>query len=129
MALYDPLFEPVQVGPITIKNRIVRWTHSTGLGDAALIAYHVARARVGVGMSTIEATSVHPLAPGRVPLWNDACLPALIGRSSGAHREWTNHEQNLFVARQRGGLPRWVAQTNAEAVGSLTWLSPYSRNH
>lgn len=77
MALYDRLFEPVQVGPITIRNRIVRSAHSTGLSDAALIAYHQARGRGGVGMSTIEATSVHPLAPGRIPLWDDACLPSL----------------------------------------------------
>ena len=63
MALYDRLFEPVQVGPITIRNRIVRSAHSTGLSDAALIAYHEARAWGGVGMSTIEATSVHPRRP------------------------------------------------------------------
>ena len=77
MALYDRLFEPVEVGPITIRNRIVRSAHSTGLSDEALMAYHEARARGGVGMSTIEATSVHPLAPGRIPLWDDACLPVL----------------------------------------------------
>ncbi len=77
MALYDSLFEPVKVGPITIRNRIVRSAHSTGLTEEALIAYHEARGRGGVGMSTIEATSVHPLAPGRIPLWDDACLPGL----------------------------------------------------
>ena len=77
MALYDRLFEPVEVGPITIRNCIVRSAHSTGLSDEALMAYHEARARGGVGMSTIEATSVHPLAPGRIPLWDDACLPVL----------------------------------------------------
>ncbi|MDE0063434.1 MAG: FAD-dependent oxidoreductase [Gammaproteobacteria bacterium] len=77
MALYDRLFESVQVGPITIRNRIVRSAHSTGLSEEALIAYHETRGRGGVGMSTIEATSVHPLAPGRIPLWDDACLPVL----------------------------------------------------
>ena len=63
MGLYDQLFEPVQVGPVTIRNRIVRSPHSTGLGGEPLIAYHEARGRGGVGMSTIEATSVHPTAP------------------------------------------------------------------
>ena len=77
MGLYDALFEPVQVGPVTIRNRIVRSPHGTGLSGEALIAYHEARGRGGVGMSTIEATSVHPLAPGRLQLWNDSCLPLL----------------------------------------------------
>lgn len=77
MALYDPLFEPVQIGPVTLKNRIVRSAHSTGLDEAGMIAYHEARAKGGVAMSTIEATSVHPLAPGRIPLWDDSCLPSL----------------------------------------------------
>ena len=31
MALYDNLFEPIQVGSVTIKNRIVRSPHGTGL--------------------------------------------------------------------------------------------------
>ena len=58
MGLYDALFEPSDVGPITIPNRIVRSPHGTGLAGEGLIAYHEARARGGVGMSTIEATGV-----------------------------------------------------------------------
>jgi 2,4-dienoyl-CoA reductase-like NADH-dependent reductase (Old Yellow Enzyme family) len=74
---YDCLFEPLRVGSITLPNRIVRSPHGTGLSGEALIAYHEARARGGVGMSTLEATSVHPSAPGRLTLWNDGCLPFL----------------------------------------------------
>jgi 2,4-dienoyl-CoA reductase-like NADH-dependent reductase (Old Yellow Enzyme family) len=75
MARYANLFEPVQVGRVTIKNRIVRSAHGTLLQGEALIAYHEARARGGVGMSTMEATSVHPKAPSAQPLYSDACLP------------------------------------------------------
>jgi 2,4-dienoyl-CoA reductase-like NADH-dependent reductase (Old Yellow Enzyme family) len=77
VGIYDRLFEPVHIGPVTIPNRIVRSAHGTGLHGEALIAYHEARARGGVGMSTIEATSVHPSAPGRLALWSDSCLPFL----------------------------------------------------
>ena len=77
MGRYDVLFEPLRVGPITLPNRIVRSPHGTGLSGEGLIAYHEARARGGVGMSTLEATSVHPSAPGRLALWNDSCLPFL----------------------------------------------------
>ena len=77
MGIYDRLFEPLDVGPVTLPNRVVRSPHGTGLSGESLIAYHEARARGGVGMSTIEATSVHPSAPGRLPLWDDGCLPFL----------------------------------------------------
>ncbi len=85
MGFYDQLFEPVQVGPVTIPNRIVRSPHGTGLTGEALIAYHEARGRGGVGMSTIEATSVHPLAPGQLPIWDDSCLPFLSELAQRVH--------------------------------------------
>ena len=73
--MYDNLFEPIQVGRVTIPNRIVRAPHGTLLEGDELIGYHEARAKGGVGMSTLEATSVHTSAPGRLPLWSDDCIP------------------------------------------------------
>jgi 2,4-dienoyl-CoA reductase-like NADH-dependent reductase (Old Yellow Enzyme family)/thioredoxin reductase len=75
MALYDNVFQPIQVGGVTIPNRIVRAPHGTLLFGDDLIAYHEARAKGGVGMSTLEATSVHAAAPGRIQLWSDDCIP------------------------------------------------------
>ncbi|MDA0338733.1 MAG: FAD-dependent oxidoreductase [Proteobacteria bacterium] len=74
MALYDNLFEPIQVNGCTIPNRIVRSAHGTGLLGEDLIAYHEARARGGVGMSTLQATGVHPNSGGGFPLWDDSCI-------------------------------------------------------
>ena len=62
---YPHLFQPIDVGPITIPNRIVRSAHGTLLTGERLIAYHEARAAGGVGMSTLEATGVHANAPER----------------------------------------------------------------
>ena len=72
---YDNLFEPIDVGPVTIPNRIVRSAHGTLLRGEGLIAYHEARARGGVGMSTLEATGVHPGAPSVMPVYRDDCIP------------------------------------------------------
>jgi 2,4-dienoyl-CoA reductase-like NADH-dependent reductase (Old Yellow Enzyme family) len=72
---YENLFEPIDVGPLTIKNRIVRSAHGTLLAGEKLIAYHEARAAGGVGMSTLEATGVHENAPSLIPLHSDACIP------------------------------------------------------
>ena len=99
MALYDNLFEPIQVGSLEIKNRIVRSPHGTGLGGESLIAYHEARARGGVGMSTIEATGVHPSAPIGMPLFSDDCMPFLEEISTRVHR----HDMKLFIQLYHAG--------------------------
>ncbi|MBV9509206.1 MAG: FAD-dependent oxidoreductase [Caulobacteraceae bacterium] len=59
------VLEPIQVGPVTLPNRVVRTAHSGGMGVGgrftdALIAYHAARAKGGCGLSILEASSVHP---------------------------------------------------------------------
>jgi 2,4-dienoyl-CoA reductase-like NADH-dependent reductase (Old Yellow Enzyme family) len=75
MAAYPHLFEPIDVGPTTIPNRIVRTAHGTMLTGERLIAYHEARAAGGVGMSTLEATGVHASAPSVTPLYTDEVIP------------------------------------------------------
>lgn len=72
---YDNLFEPIDLGPITVKNRIVRSAHGTLLGGEKLIAYHEARAAGGVALSTLEATGVHANAPSLLPLHSDDVIP------------------------------------------------------
>ena len=58
---------PVKLGPVELKNRVVRTAHATNLGGGtlndALIGYHRARAEGGVGLSIIEILSVHPTTP------------------------------------------------------------------
>ncbi|MFM7093735.1 MAG: FAD-dependent oxidoreductase [Actinomycetota bacterium] len=72
---YASLFQPITVGGVELKNRIVRSAHGTLLSGEGLIAYHEARARGGVAMSTLEATSVHDSAPSLMPLYNDSIIP------------------------------------------------------
>ena len=75
--MYEQLFQPIHVGPITIPNRIVRSAHSTALPLKRLIAYHEARAVGGVGMSTLEATGVHLSSPAMrsiIPLHDDSVI-------------------------------------------------------
>lgn len=92
MGRYDTLFEPVRVGPISIPNRIVRSAHGTLMQGEALIAYHEARARGGVGMSTLEASGVHASAPSILPLHSDAILPFYEAIAPRVHR----HGMKLF---------------------------------
>ena len=96
MARYGNLFEPIKVGRVTIPNRIVRSAHGTLLTGESLIAYHEARARGGVGMSTMEATSVHPRAPSILPLYSDACLPFYEEISRRVHAHGMKLFQQLY---------------------------------
>jgi 2,4-dienoyl-CoA reductase-like NADH-dependent reductase (Old Yellow Enzyme family)/thioredoxin reductase len=56
------LLSPIQLGPITLRNRIVSTSHQTSLvhdhlPTDDLLAYHQARARGGVGAIFLEATA------------------------------------------------------------------------
>src|SRR3972149_4175912 len=74
------LFEPVPIGTMELKNRIVMPAMATHLADPhgyitdRLISYYGARVKGGAGYITVEHTCVHPSgkAHGKmVCLYND----------------------------------------------------------
>ena len=68
------IFEPIDIGPVRVKNRIFRSAHGTWFGDGAptdtLINYHLERARNEVGLSFLEVFSIHPTTNSRLRLWD-----------------------------------------------------------
>jgi 2,4-dienoyl-CoA reductase-like NADH-dependent reductase (Old Yellow Enzyme family)/thioredoxin reductase len=58
------IWQPIKLGQTEIKNRVVRAANSTTMFPNSVnedfVAYHAARARAGVGLSILEAGSVHP---------------------------------------------------------------------
>ncbi|MBI4507056.1 MAG: FAD-dependent oxidoreductase [Chloroflexi bacterium] len=65
MAQFSHLFQPIAIGTVTVSNRILSSAHGTqlvddGLPNERLIAYHLERARGGVGLIVLEASRVHP---------------------------------------------------------------------
>ncbi len=78
---YEKLFEPLQVGSLTVKNRMVvsamvtNYCEPDGLATEKYIAYHEHKARGGWGLIITEDYVVNPHAGGfvRLPgLYNDA---------------------------------------------------------
>ena len=108
---YERVFQPIQVGGVTIPNRIVRSAHGTLLTGEAAIAYHEARARGGVGMITLEATGVHPMVASQVPLYSDAVLPYYREISQRIHAHGTILFQQIYHAGASygGGAESWSA--------------------
>ncbi|MBX2867409.1 MAG: NAD(P)-binding protein [Acidiferrobacterales bacterium] len=79
---YDILFEPVQIGPKTTKNRFYQVPHCNGMGHRypqAMAAMRGVKAEGGWGVVCTEECSIHPssdLSPAPLMrLWDDNDLP------------------------------------------------------
>lgn len=88
---FTHVLEPIKINQVEIKNRIFRSGHATKLGQGVindkLIAYHVARARAGVGMSMTEVALIHPTcATNRtIDAWDDSVIPGFRALSDAVH--------------------------------------------
>ena len=78
---YRLSLSPLQIGPVTIPNRLVRTAHATlfSRGDVndAHIAYHLERARGGIGLTILEGVSVHRSSTFSLSLTDDSGIEPL----------------------------------------------------
>jgi 2,4-dienoyl-CoA reductase-like NADH-dependent reductase (Old Yellow Enzyme family) len=78
--MYERALSPLRIGGIEVRNRIVRAAHATMMARGGritdeLIAYHVARAEGGVGLTIIEAAGVHPSSVLSLAAFDDGAIP------------------------------------------------------
>jgi 2,4-dienoyl-CoA reductase-like NADH-dependent reductase (Old Yellow Enzyme family) len=111
------IFEPIEIGRVTVPNRVVRTAHGTWIArqhiNEDLIAYHVARAKGGVGLSYIEYTSVHPSSYSLGPWsWDDSIIPGCRALMAAIRP----YEMKMFQQLAHGGFmyppadgPGWSA--------------------
>jgi len=120
MSRYASLLSPVSLGPVPVRNRVVSTSHQTGLVHEhlptdALLAYHRARARGGVGAIFIEATAVHPTGLLTAHTMG-GYLPAIVDgyrRLSDAIHE---HGARVLAQLFHGGREQISASPKAPAV-------------
>lgn len=87
----DPL-SPAQLGPVTLRNRVIKAATSEGRSPHGLVTddlidFHVAFARGGVGMTTVAYCCVSPeaaSAPGQIVM-STAALPGLQRLTDAVH--------------------------------------------
>ena len=113
MSQLSKLFEPLQIGPMTVPNRIMMSAMSAGpkvdekleITDQ-IIAYYVERARTAPGMMAIGATAVvpNPLRRG-IRLFDEEILPSLTRLVEAVHRYDTRFGAQLFNPGGTGGGP------------------------
>lgn len=93
----DRILSPLVINGVELRNRVVRTAHGTNIGngrvDEHLVAYHEARARGGVGLSLLEAASVHPTDTGTLRLHDESCIADLRVLADTVHR----HGMKMFV--------------------------------
>jgi dimethylamine/trimethylamine dehydrogenase len=89
---YDLLFEPVQIGPLTTKNRFYQVPHCNGMGyrdPSAQAAMRRVKAEGGWGVVCTEQVEIHPtsdIAPFiELRIWDDQDLPALARIADAIH--------------------------------------------
>jgi len=132
---YSVLFEPVQVGPKTAKNRFWATPHAIGFssdhpGSAA--AYRATRAKGGWGVVFTEATTIAPemdKTPHRMSrLWDEGDVrnlrhvaSAIKDNGALAGIELEYNAAVGFMTEGRGLTPRSVVSTPGESALSVPY--------
>ncbi len=89
---YDVLFEPVQIGPVTARNRFFQVPHCSGMGyryPSAEAAMRGVKAEGGWAVVCTQECEIHqstevsPYAEAR--LWDDGDIPALARMTEAVH--------------------------------------------
>ena len=120
----DP-FAPARLGPINLRNRIIKAATFEGMAPKglvtdALVDYHVAVAKGGVGMSTVAYLAVSPEgqgAPGEIVLRPEAI--------DGLRRLTTAvHDQGAAVSAQIGHAGPVAAGTGHTGLSPSRVFSP-----
>ncbi|MBI4505260.1 MAG: FAD-dependent oxidoreductase [Chloroflexi bacterium] len=118
---FPRLFEPITIRGVTIPNRVLSSAHGTQLAEGyqpseRLLAYHLERARGGVGLIVLEASRVHPTTvsnPRQMTGYDPRTIPAYRRLTDALHEHGVVvFSQILHQGRQITGLdtrtPLWA---------------------
>lgn len=103
MSAFPTLFSPIDIGPVTVANRIVSTGHHTYLAHEVpnneLIAYHEARAKGGTGLVVTEIIAVHETAMfsnNLLMALDETCIEPYARLAAAVHRHGTKIFGQLF---------------------------------
>ena len=98
------LMDPLEIGGLRLRNRIISTGHDTtlptdGTVNEALVAYHRARARGGVGLIVSQVVGIHDTAryTSHVLMGtDDGCIPGFARLAGAVKREGAGIVAQLF---------------------------------
>ena len=92
-ARFDPLFQPLKIGPVTAPNRFWQVPHCTGMGfglPATLARMREVKAEGGWGVVNTEYCSIHPSSDDTpapyASLWDDGDVTNMAAMTGAVHR-------------------------------------------
>jgi 2,4-dienoyl-CoA reductase-like NADH-dependent reductase (Old Yellow Enzyme family) len=132
-AAFPRLFQPLTIGGVTLRNRIVSSGHDTvmaehGLVTDRLVAYQEARARGGAGLIVIQVAGVHPTArytSSELTADTDASIPGFTRLAEAVHR----HGGTVFGQLFHGGREIMDTEDGTLAVALAPSPVPTERFH
>jgi 2,4-dienoyl-CoA reductase-like NADH-dependent reductase (Old Yellow Enzyme family)/thioredoxin reductase len=117
--MLNHLFSPIEIGSMTVKNRIMMSAMSINFGvdeqccvTDQLTDYFVERAKGGAGMMLVGGGSIHPGGqelPDLPQMYNDNCIPALKTMVGKVKEFDTKFGVQLLHGGRQSYLPEKVA--------------------
>lgn len=123
MREYGSRRQPLQVGPVTLRNRVVVTPHAPACGGDNLmtqqsIDYYEERAKGGAGLILTEAQVVHPCSRGMMlrtlQSWPTEVIPVYERLAEAVHR----HGAKVFVDLSHFG----AEDDNTMHLDNWRWL-------
>jgi 2,4-dienoyl-CoA reductase-like NADH-dependent reductase (Old Yellow Enzyme family)/thioredoxin reductase len=118
------LFEPIQFGPLKLKNRLMMTAMSTGFAGTKgevtdrLTEFYAARAAGGTAVITVENTYIHPQLPHidkALGMYADHLIPGYRHLTDRIHEEGglASVQVGLYFRQQVNGFPRYAPSASA----------------
>jgi 2,4-dienoyl-CoA reductase-like NADH-dependent reductase (Old Yellow Enzyme family)/thioredoxin reductase len=118
------LFEPIRLGPLTLKNRLVMTAMSTcfatvkGEVTERLREYYATRAAGGAALITVEETYIHPQLPhvkNALGIYSDRLIIGLRELAGRIHQEGSlaSLQLGLYFRQPLNGFPRYSVCADA----------------
>lgn len=129
---FEPLFEPIQMAGLTIKNRFVMPAMDSGTTTEGhefseqSIAYFKARAAGEFGLVITEYMAVAPDGignPREVGIWDDTFIPSLAALTAAVH----SVDGRIFAQLHHSGMMCESRNTGVQPTGPSAISSPNYR--
>ncbi|MEK9942980.1 MAG: hypothetical protein VW771_10965, partial [Gammaproteobacteria bacterium] len=133
---YPYLFSPLEIGPLSVRNRVLISAHVPGFAEnnkpgEQYVAYHRNYAKNGVGLQITGGTPVHPsglLSASSDGLWNldDSIIPGYQTLSDAVHAEGGRilaqlaHSAGTVLINQPGRESWSASAIRSETTGNIS---------
>ncbi|OHV06910.1 FAD-dependent oxidoreductase [Mycobacterium talmoniae] len=119
MSAYQHVLSPMAIGPVQLRNRVVRTSQGSGLAVDQLvsddmIAFLLARAQGGVALAFADVAQIHWSSPAMLDLSNDRALPGLTKLTTAVHAKG----MRLFQQIWHGGPTQLTLDSSAPWAAS-----------